>query len=171
MRVLHAGCGGEKLPLGYFPGAGEIDEVRLDIDARHKPHVVAPLHAMGDIGEFDAVFTNHCLEHLPPQLVPQALAEFMRVLKPGGYALIVVPDLEGLTVSDEVLYTINGLEVTSFDLFYGHRKLAAENIFMAHRCGFTAKILGDLMRDADFADVTMKRAGDYNLIGAGVKRG
>lgn len=169
-RVLHAGCGGSPLP-DYFPER-DVLEVRLDIDPEMKPDIVASLTAMGDIGEFDAIFCSHCVEHLYPHDVPKALAEFVRVLKPGGYAMVIVPDLEGLEVSDRVLYTcLGGLEVTAFDLFYGHRRLIEGHPFMAHHSGFTAKLLDGAMRDAGFSPVNAKRVGDFNLIAVGVKGG
>lgn len=167
MRVLHAGCGGERLPKDIFQ---DCEEVRLDIDSRHAPDIVAPITDMGDIGEFDAVYCSHTLEHLYPHQVPIALGEFRRVLKKGGKALVIVPDVEDLKLSDEVLYTTQaGLDVTAFDLFYGHRRLIEQNPFMAHHCAFTAKLLEDVMRFAGFEIVSTKRDSFWNLIGVGVK--
>jgi SAM-dependent methyltransferase len=166
-RVLHAGCGGSPLPE-YFPERDAI-EVRLDIDPAMKPDIVASLVDMGEIGDFDAVFCSHCVEHLYPHEVPRALAEFARVLKPGGFAMVIVPDLGGLTVSDRVLYkSLAGMDVTAFDLFYGHRRLIEDHPHMAHHSGFTAGLLEGAMRDAGLTP-QVRRAGDYNLIGVGVK--
>jgi len=39
---------------------------------------------------YDFVYSSHCLEHM--RHVPEALANWIRVLKPGGYLYIVVPD-------------------------------------------------------------------------------
>lgn len=167
MRVLHAGCGGSPLPE-YLPWTN-VEETRLDIDAAHKPDVVASLTDMGDIGPFDALYCAHCLEHLYPHEVPVALAEFKRVLKLGGFAMVIVPDLEGLEMSDRSLYkTAEGLEVTAFDLFYGHRSLIPNHPFMAHHSGFTAALLRQAMQDAGFAPVSVKRAVDFNLIAVAV---
>lgn len=41
----------------------------------------------------DFVFSSHTLEHIIPQKVDFVLSEFYRVLKPGGAARIIVPDL------------------------------------------------------------------------------
>ncbi len=155
------------LPADLFPDAVEV---RLDIDVRVKPDVVAPITAVGDIGEFDAVYCAHTLEHLYPHQVPIALNEFRRVLKPGGRAIVVVPDVEGLLLSDEVLYTTDaGLEVTAFDLFYGHRRLIEQNPFMAHHCAFTAGLLAAVMQFAGFGTVRATRDSFRNLIGVGIK--
>ncbi len=47
-----------------------------------------------DDNVYDAVYSAHTLEHLPRNEVPGVLAEFRRILKPGGILRIVVPDLE-----------------------------------------------------------------------------
>lgn len=167
MRVLHAGCGGGILPEEMFPGA---KEVRLDIDPGVKPDIVASLTNMGDIGEFDALYTSHCLEHLYPDEVPVALAEFLRVLTPKGIAVIVVPDLEDLTLSDRVLYeTLDAGPVTTFDVIYGHRRSVASNKYMAHHSGFTKKLLTNVMKESGFGAVIVRREGDFNLWAIGVK--
>ena len=65
--------------------AGEIDpapgDVRLDVTALASPQ-----------DSFDAVICNHVLEHLPDDR--RALAELRRVLRPGGWAILLVPDVE-----------------------------------------------------------------------------
>lgn len=43
---------------------------------------------------FDAVYHSHVLEHLKPNDGVKLLQECLRVLKPGGIARVVVPDLE-----------------------------------------------------------------------------
>lgn len=49
-------------------------------------------------GVFDAVYCSHVLEHIPEDR--QVLAEFFRVLKPGGWALLDVPITGDLTFED-----------------------------------------------------------------------
>jgi predicted SAM-dependent methyltransferase len=44
-------------------------------------------------GSIDFVYSSHFLEHLPVQLARQLMKEVFRVLRPGGVARIVVPDL------------------------------------------------------------------------------
>lgn len=43
-------------------------------------------------GSVDAIYSSHTLEHFPHRLVPTVLAEWWRVLKPGGKIQISVPD-------------------------------------------------------------------------------
>ena len=45
---------------------------------------------------FQAVFSSHMLEHLPPMVADNCVRESFRVLCPGGVCRIVVPDLDAL---------------------------------------------------------------------------
>lgn len=159
MRVLHAGCGDAPLPSMPF---GECEEVRLDIDSSVNPDVVANITDMGEIGQFDAAYCSHALEHLYPHQVSTALSEFFRVIKPGGYALLFVPDLEGLTPTDDVLFESACGPIASMDLFYGLRSALAELPHMAHHTGFTSATLQGALESAGFT-VTMQRISNYNL--------
>lgn len=163
--ALHVGCGGDPFPdwLG-----GDFDEVRLDIDPRHAPHIVADMSDLGDIGPFDAVVCLHSLEHLMPHMAARALSEFRRVLKPGGFAMVIVPDLEDVRPTDEVVYEGPAGPVTGLDMFYGLRRLLADMPHMAHRCGFVADTLRRELLAAGFGRAEVRRANDYNLIGVGV---
>ncbi len=42
----------------------------------------------------DGIFTEHCLEHLPLSVTDDVLAEFRRMLRPGGTVRVIVPDGE-----------------------------------------------------------------------------
>ena len=165
-RILHAGCGGSALP--EFLSRRGYNEVRLDIDPASKPDVVASLTDMGEIGEFDAVWCSHCVEHLYPDDVRTALSEIHRVTKDGGYAMVVVPDLEGVTATDEVLCESPIGPLTGLDLIYGCR-FDRHRPYMAHHSGFVSGTLEAAMRDAGFDAVTMKRLPQYNLMAVGQK--
>jgi SAM-dependent methyltransferase len=165
MNLLHAGCGRSALPDIFN---GRYDEVRLDIDSEARPAIVASITDMGDIGSFDVVYSSHCVEHLYPQEVREALAEFYRVTKPGGSAIVIVPDLEGVQATEEVLYTVDGYgDLTGLDLIYGSRFDARANPYMAHHSGFVSSTLETAMRDAGFEVVTMKRLPQHNLMAVG----
>jgi predicted SAM-dependent methyltransferase len=165
VRVLHLGCGNDPLP-DYIPATVEV---RMDADEHMKCHVVGDMRDLGDLADFDIVFCRHALEHLCPEDVGVALQEMHRVLKPNGTAWIEVPDLEDIVVSDKVLYTVGDLEVTALDMIYGHRRFEGANPWMAHRTGFTAKLLEQAFRYAGFSDVITRRPGTFNLIGIGIK--
>jgi len=120
---------------------------------------------MGDIGPFDVVVSQHSLEHLYPHQVGAALAEFRRVLKPEGQAVIVVPDLEDVRPTEDVLYVSDsGLPVCGLDMIYGKASLIADAPHMAHHCGFTAETLGSALKAAGFTKVHMQRLAGFNLL-------
>lgn len=168
MRLLHAGCGGSALPE-FLTSRVAYEEVRLDIDPDMKPDIVASLKDLGDIGEFDAVFCSHCVEHLYPADVRIALAELCRVTKPGGWAMVIVPDLEDVKATEDVLFTCAAGDLTGLDLIYGCRWDAHRSEYMAHHSGFVSSTLESAMKDAGFSKVTMKRLPEYNLMAVGQK--
>jgi SAM-dependent methyltransferase len=172
--VLHVGCGvahPDKLPAAYFP-LPEWRELRLDIDPGVAPDIVASLTDMTPVadGSVDAVWSSHNLEHLHTHEVPQALAEFRRVLRPTGFALITLPDLQAvaeLVAQDrlaEAAYVSPMGPITPLDILYGHgASLAQGNAFMGHRTGFTAKTLGAALLAAGFPRVQVARDGRFGL--------
>lgn len=164
VRLLHAGCGGDPLP----PWLGECIETRLDIDASHAPDIVASMTQMGEIGEYDMVWCSHALEHLTAADAEKALTEFRRVLRPGGCAVVVVPDLEDVKPTEDVLYDSPAGPITGRDMYYGH-SASLGNPFMQHKNGFIASTLHDAMSRAGFATVEARRIRDYNLAGIATK--
>jgi ubiquinone/menaquinone biosynthesis C-methylase UbiE len=162
-RVLHAGFGGSSLP----PDFGDCDETRLDADPSTRPDVVASIVDLGDIGPFDVVYCSHTLEHIYPHEVPIALREFRRVLAEEGQLILFVPDLEGLVISDDVLFESFAGPITAFDLIYGHRKELGESLYMAHHTGFTSKTLEAALREVGFSRVATKRLPDCHNLMAG----
>lgn len=158
------------LVAGSGHDAGEYWEgyevTRLDIDPGTSPDIVASMTDMGAIGQFDAVYCSHALEHLYPHEVPHALAEFHRVLAPGGTAVVLVPDLEGVPATDDVLPGSTGL--CGLHLYYGDAREIPANPHMAHHCGFVESTLRAAMEAAGFK-VQTKRMSFYNLLAIGVK--
>ena len=172
-RVLHVGCGPhtpEKLHK-TFRGDGWL-EVRLDINPATRPDIVASITKMDcvDDASYEALYSSHNLEHLHPHETALALAEFRRVLKPYGFALITVPDLQQVAKriaedkAEEPILMTNKGPIAPLDVLYGFRPfLAAGNLFMAHNYGFTASTLHAALKSAGFASVTVERDGAFNL--------
>lgn len=140
--------------------------VRLDIDPRTNPDVVGSMTDLGEIGPFDAVACNNALEHLYPHEVPRAIAEFHRVLAPGGYAVVIVPDLEGVSPTMDV---IPGTPFCGLHLFYGDADKIEESPYMAHHSGFVESTLREVMEAGGFAVIT-KRLPMCQLMAVGTKQ-
>jgi SAM-dependent methyltransferase len=172
--LLHVGCGPadpRKLPPAFF-APGEWHEVRLDIDPGVAPDILGSITDMAAVAtaSFDAVWSAHNIEHLFAHEVPLALREFRRVLRPGGFALITLPDLQRvaeLVAQDrltEPAYVSPAGPIAPLDMLYGHgAAIAAGNPFMAHRTGFTARSLEAALVAARFDSVRVVRDESYAL--------
>jgi len=171
--VLHVGCGVHTPDKLHETFRGEEwREVRLDINPAVKPDIVSSMTDMRDIADasFEALYSSHNLEHLHPHEVGTALAEFRRVLKPYGFALITVPDLQQVARyvaedrAEETILMTNKGPISPLDVMYGFRPfLAAGNLFMAHNFGFTASTLRTALEEAGFLDVAVEPDGEFNL--------
>jgi len=157
---LHVGCGPaqkQHTTLGFISDAWR--EVRLDIDPAVQPDIIGTMtdmHAV-DSGSMDALFSSHNIEHLFAHEVPIALGEFRRVLKEDGFVIIACPDLQSVCqlVAQELLteaaYQSSVGPISPLDILYGHRPaLSKGNHYMAHRCGFTKKVLMGVLTAAGF---------------------
>jgi len=166
--VLHVGPGhrqsGAKLPQG-FQGS-DWQEIRLDIDPGNEPDIVGSMLDMAAVatGSVDALYSAHNIEHVYAHEVPLVLAEFLRVLKPSGVAVITCPDLQTVCalVADNKLndaaYNSAAGPVTPLDILYGHSAaVAAGHHFMAHKTGFTEKSLSQALQTAGFQSIASKR--------------
>lgn len=164
---LHIGCGPkrkDRTTRGF--NTDTWTELRFDIDESVKPDLVGTMTDMSAVADasVDAIFSSHNIEHLYPHEVPLALKEFMRVLKPDGFLVVTCPDLQSvcqLVAEDKLTdaaYTSPAGPIAPLDILYGHRPaMARGNLYMAHRCGFTQKVLGGTLHSAGFAKVAINR--------------
>jgi SAM-dependent methyltransferase len=161
--MLHVGCGvTAKSSLPKVFQAAHWQEIRLDIDPGVNPDIVGSITDLHMVpsASIDAIWSSHNLEHLNSFEVPNALEEFKRVLKPGGFALISLPDLRAVArhvANDQLvqpLYHSAAGPISALDILFGHQaSLARGNHHMAHRTGFTASTLGEALLLAGFAEV------------------
>jgi SAM-dependent methyltransferase len=166
--VLNVGCGypGQGLHPSFH--GGEWRELRLDIDPSVDPDIVCSMVEMTPIatGSVDAIWSSHNLEHLHRHEVPVALGEFLRVLRPGGLLLLTLPDLQKVAelvaadgLEDEAYRSPSG-PISPLDMMYGHSAaIASGNSHMAHKTGFTARTLHQLLNASGFVAVALTREG------------
>jgi ubiquinone/menaquinone biosynthesis C-methylase UbiE len=163
---LHIGCG-PKRKAQTTPGFNTDDwtELRLDIDESVNPDITGTMTDMAAVEDqsVDAIFSSHNIEHLYPHEVPVALREFLRVLKPDGFLVVTCPDLQSvckLVAEDkltEPAYTAPAGPIAPIDILYGHRPpMARGNLYMAHRCGFTQKVLVVTLQASGFKAVASR---------------
>ena len=169
---LHIGCGPAR-KQHTTPGfnTDAWSEIRLDIDPSVLPDVIGTMTQMESIAtsSVDAIFSSHNIEHLYPHEIPLALSEFLRVLKPDGFAVITCPDLQSvcaLVAEDkltEPAYISPAGPIAPIDILYGHRPpMANGNLYMSHRCGFTQKVLSGTLQASGFVQVaSMQRGAPY----------
>jgi predicted SAM-dependent methyltransferase len=165
---LHVGCGPkrkDRTTRGF--NTPDWTEIRLDIDASVQPDFIGTMTDLSTVGSesVDAIYSSHNIEHLYPHEVPTAFAEFIRVLKPDGFFVVTCPDLQSvcaLVAQDkltEATYSSPAGPIAPIDILYGLRSSMLQgNLFMAHRCGFTQKVLSGTLQSCGFKSVaTMAR--------------
>jgi len=164
---LHVGCG-PKQKERTTKALSSWNELRFDIDESVKPDLVGTMTDMSSVSSetVDAVFSSHNIEHLYPHDVPVALSEFVRVLKPDGIAVITCPDLKSVCalIADDKLtdaaYTSPAGPIAPIDILYGLKtSMARGNLYMAHRSGFTKKVLTATLQAAGFKSIAAMSRG------------
>jgi len=157
---LHVGCGPQnKSGINGFNN-DNWKEIRFDIDEKVNPDIVGTLLDMSEVetGSVDAIFSSHNIEHIFPHEVSIALKEFYRVLKDDGMVVLSCPDLQSVCeaiVNDKLLETLYesavGDKIAPIDILYGWRApIAAGNVYMAHKGGFTYSVLNGAFLEAGF---------------------
>ena len=166
-KFLHVGCGTrpKSQTTKDFKNA-YWEEVRFDINSNVNPDVVGSITDLHhfESSSFDAIFSSHNIEHLYAHEVTKAFSEFFRVVNQGGFIVITCPDLQSICqlIADDKLtdtaYTSPAGPITPLDILYGHgRSIASGNVYMAHKCGFTAKVLTGSLAAAGFQTIAIKR--------------
>jgi SAM-dependent methyltransferase len=178
MRVLNVGGGSSRnLPPLYRGWEQDL----LDIDPNIGADIVCDAKRMRTLAasKYDAVFCSHNLEHFAKHEIPEVLAGMLHVLKPTGFANIVVPNIEvaikamvagGHDIGD-LYYMAGPNPITFHDVFYGWGRMTANgNPWYAHKTGFTPKTLGKALRAAGFTGVHLADDGVGNLFAFAFKR-
>jgi predicted SAM-dependent methyltransferase len=125
------------------------------------------------------IYSEHCLEHHPPETILFLLSESLRILKPGGVIRLVLPDAEKYLIPYSDM--TNGLSDRSFPypqditwkgisspllgvnrIFYQDRESANGHCFM-----FDQNLLGAFLVSAGFVNVSycgFRSGADANLL-------
>lgn len=173
--VLHVGCGPRGLRHLHpaFRHPARWREIRLDLDPAVDPDILCSITDMaGHVADasVSAVWSSHNIEHLFDHEVPQAFAEFRRVLKPDGFVLIRCPDFAAVLEAalaiglEQEAYRSPAGPITPLDMIFGHRaSIARGNRFMAHHTAFTDTRLAQLLMAAGFTEVRTRRETGFDL--------
>lgn len=107
-KILDVGAGEIRRYMSLFKFS---EYVTVDIDPKFKPDIIAPADKLPvDENSFDSIICTQVLEHAKNPMA--VVAEFYRVLKPGGVCLATMPQLNELHEEprDYWRYTKFGLE-------------------------------------------------------------
>lgn len=161
-RVLELGGGDSPQTWAGPDGVRQlVADVRVDV--RAGPHTSftqdfnLPLSGIGS-AEFDAVLCVFCLEHLYWHKARRFLAECLRVLKPGGRAVFVVPNTEAQVqwVKDHPQgWDGKPLFEAASELLFG----SADYPENTHKLYLTPALCHELFAAAGFGDVLTQPAG------------
>jgi SAM-dependent methyltransferase len=101
MRVLHVAPEASlQLRVRAIPG---IRYVEGDNDDYWSTQMLDVTDLQFPDASFDAVICNHVLEHVPDDR--RAMSEIRRVLAPGGWAMLLVPDVRDAATQEDLSIT------------------------------------------------------------------
>ena len=172
-KVLNVGGNSKEIPLPTEYDGWE--HILLDIDPKGNPDVVCDARELSTLpaSTYDSVYCSHNLEHYYRHDAAKVLAGFVHVLKEDGFAVIRVPNIEGVMQTvvkqnldiDDVLYDSASGPITVRDVIYGYGAEIEQsgNDFFAHKTGFTKKSLTSLLNRNGFQWV-FSSADDLDVI-------
>ena len=147
---LHLGCGTTRLD----------DYINCDLLAGPAVDVVTPACPLPfESASVDEVLSEHMIEHLTYYQFNRAMAEWHRVLKPGGILVIECPDLlevcRVFVESNEYgRYQSSGGYWPVIAQIYGHQrgKNEAEEMSQVHKSGYTKEHLIEVLSGVGYTD-------------------
>jgi hypothetical protein len=161
MKVLNIGAGGKGIPIPpHYQG---WDIVRLDIAPEAEPDILLDARQLATLPaeQFDAAYSNHFLEHMPPWELAEILKGMRHIIKPEGWIETRVPDLLALIRLvatdkldvDSFVYSSPGGNIHVDDIIFGFAPYRQRSEFMAHKTGFSEGSLVKLLKVSGFARV------------------
>lgn len=138
---IHIGCGKR-----HIPGFVHVDQVQFDHIDHHID--IRDLSCFDD-GCAELIYNCHVLEYFDREEIPEVLAEWRRVLAPGGILRLSVPNFD----------VMSRLYQTGFplDYFLGtlYGKIPSEDGPIYHRTTFDQPSLTRILETAGFSDVQL----------------
>lgn len=174
-RLLNVGgqSRGIQLPHAYQT----FEHVLLDLDPEVGADLVLDVRDLHTLepDQFDVVYCSHNLEHVRQHEVAVVLSGMRHVLRPGGLAHVIVPDLQELMLTcvqqgidlDGLLYESPMGPITPLDVLYGHGGIIAQSgqDYYAHRTGFSRRTLANTVEASGFGQMFCQQGNlELNLI-------
>lgn len=95
---------------------------------------------------FDFVFSSHVLEDFSPVVIQMVFDEWLRLVKPGGHLILLVPDMEGGRYPDwDEKFTEEDEEVKE-----GKRQVGELKGNPSHRCTMGLTLLHKLQQESKY---------------------
>lgn len=176
--VLNVGGASKSIPI---PARyADHQHILLDIAPGADVDIVADARDLPDLEPVEAVYCSHAIEHFHAHEVPQVLAGFHRVLKPGGTVEIHCPNLtevmrrfvEEQLDLDSVLYEAPCGPIMVRDVLYGYGREIEQSgqSFYSHKTGFTASLLEKTLAATGFEAIEVTAEG-LELMAVALKPG
>ena len=154
---LNLGCG-DKILLGYI----NVDVV--ESRKGNKPDLLCDITKLDKFADnsVDEILTVHVIEHFYYWLLPPVLAEWKRVLRPGGVMITETPNL--LFACQEIMKepfkaALPNAQMSMWPLFGNPYE---EDELMCHHWCFTPQTLGQTFAEAGFTNIRQEPA-EYKL--------
>lgn len=141
---LHLGCG-KRILSGYI----NIDGANQKADVIHD--LTKPLPYGDDTA--DEIVAIHLFEHFFPDDVPNVLADWRRVLKPGGKLILEMPDIYKSAKNLVAEVEAGCFPSNQWSMFPIYGDCPEKSLFECHKWGWTYITIKPVIEAAGFAKV------------------
>jgi predicted SAM-dependent methyltransferase len=158
--ILDVGCGPNinssniNLDYGWRPGVDVCCDITKGLPFFNDNYVAG-------------IFTEHCIEHIPFDAALFVFREFYRIMKPGTYIRIIVPDFE-IYLNKYILFRTTG----ELSMPYASGDARADGIYSpamtinrifrahGHQFIYDFSTMAAMLEKVGFVEVNKKRLGD-----------